>query len=32
LVVLFVRIGTFQWVTTNPNKKSGRVSGSAPNV
>jgi hypothetical protein len=31
-LVLFVRIGTFQWATANPNKKSDDVSGSAPNV
>jgi hypothetical protein len=31
-LVLFVRIGTFQWVTAIPNKKSDRVSGSVPIV
>jgi hypothetical protein len=31
-LVLFVRIGTFQWVTANPNKKPAHVSGSVRNV
>jgi Cupin len=30
-LVLFVRIGTFQWVTANPNKKSFPLSGPSAN-
>jgi hypothetical protein len=31
-LVLFVRIGTFQWVMANLNRKSAAISDCAPNV